>query len=211
MQAAVHSTSLTPVSCFSNNFFFFWLGEEETLLITIMSLICACTQAYSKMGPKDWVSVKLIEPFPFSDRTPFLAWPTTSRDVVNCLGQIRVSGGSRRRPLWGLFNLPGCLTDVSVSTGEPMEDGEQKLDEVYLTIPNSRIHFEPFWTEQGTLRSTILLLQSNFYTITEGMVLRPPFNITADLKLWGWVSYLQYTKVHFMNIEIYRGQGTESL
>ncbi len=47
--------------------------------------------------------------------------------------------------------------------------------------------------------------------IPNGMVQWHPFNIMAYIKLWGWVSCSQYVKVHFINAQIYGGQGTVSL
>ncbi len=47
-----------------------------------------------------------------------------------------------------------------------------------------------------------------YNTITEGIVQRLPFNITADLKQCVWVSYSQYVKVHFTDVQINGGQGT---
>ena len=69
---------------------------------------CVRGFGHSKMGPKDQVSVKFIEPFCSMQGTPFLRRPTASRDVVNRRGQIRVSGGNGRDVsghYQGIFNL----------------------------------------------------------------------------------------------------------
>ena len=53
---------------------------------------------------------------------------------------------------------------------------------------------------------TSLRANPPYYTITKGIVQRPPFNITVDLKLWVFC-----TKVHSVSVQIYRGHRTVSL
>ncbi len=42
------------------------------------------------------------------------------------------------------------------------------------------------------------------YTITEGIVQRPAFSITADLKLWGWVFCTWCIKNYSLAMQMYR-------
>ena len=44
--------------------------------------------------------------------------------------------------------------------------------------------------------------------ISECRVQRPPFIITACLKMWVWVWCMQYLKGHSVSVQFYKGQGT---
>ncbi len=80
----------------------------------------------------------------------------------------------------------------------------QILWDRYKTVPPSSILLA--WCLLG-----MLCIVSQYSIITRGIVQRFPFNIMAELKVWVWVSCSKYTKVHFMNVQIYGGQGTVSL
>ena len=44
---------------------------------------------------------------------------------------------------------------------------------------------------------------NQYYTIPEGIVQKALSNIMSDPKLWVWVAYSCYIKVHFLNVQTY--------
>lgn len=95
---------MRPVSCRLFFFIFFSLLREQNTTHHYHVPDLCVHSGILKWGQKIGCQSNLSSHYSF-EGTPFLDWPTASRDVVNCLRQFRVSGGSHRRPLWGLFNL----------------------------------------------------------------------------------------------------------
>ena len=77
-----------------------------------------------------------------------------------------------------------------------------KEKQVPLNWNELRLNFTLNFLENTDSTSSAKII-GKYYTISEGIVQRPPFNITSDLKMWVRVVCIYYTKVHFVTVQIY--------